>query len=31
LGGGHYVPIFKLADAQNNLRQEIRRLSYIGQ
>ncbi len=31
LGGGHYVPIFKLADAQNNLRQEIRQLSYIGQ
>ncbi len=29
LGGGHYVPIFKLADAQNNLRQEIRRLSFI--
>lgn len=31
LGGGHYVPIFKLADAQNNLRQEIRQLSFIGQ
>jgi len=31
LGGGHYVPIFKLVDAQNNLRQEIRQLSYIGQ
>ena len=31
LGGGHYVPIFKLADAQQNLRQEIRRLSFIGQ
>ena len=30
LGGGHYVPIFKLADAQNNLRQEIRRLSFVG-
>lgn len=30
LGGGHYVPIFKLADAQQNLRQEIRKLSYIG-
>lgn len=31
LGGGHYVPIFKLADAQQNLKQEIRRLSFIGQ
>lgn len=31
LGGGNYVPIFKLADAQNNLRQEIRRLSFIGE
>ena len=29
LGKGHYIPIFKLADAQNNLKQEIRRLSYI--
>ncbi len=28
LGNGHYVPIFKLADAQNNLKQEIRMLSY---
>ncbi len=28
LGGGHYVPIFKLADAQNNLKQEIRALSF---
>lgn len=28
LGGGHYVPIFKLADAQNNLRQEIRALTF---
>lgn len=28
LGGGHYVPIFKLADAQNNLRQEIRALAF---
>ncbi|MDX2360779.1 MAG: VWA domain-containing protein [Crocinitomicaceae bacterium] len=28
LGGGHYIPIFKLADAQNNLRQEIRMLSF---
>lgn len=28
MGNGHYVPIFKLADAQNNLRQEIRMLSY---
>lgn len=27
-GGGHYVPIFKLADAQNNLKQEIRVLSF---
>ena len=31
LGGGHYVPIFKLADAQQNLKQEIRKLSFIGQ
>lgn len=31
LGGGHYVPIFKLADAQQNLKQEIRRLSFIGE
>lgn len=28
LGGGHYVPIFNLADAQNNLKQEIRALSF---
>ena len=28
LGGGHYVPIFKLADAQSNLKQEIRLLSF---
>lgn len=27
-GGGHYVPIFKLSDAQNNLRQEIRVLTF---
>ena len=27
-GGGHYVPIHKLADAQNNLKQEIRVLTY---
>ncbi len=27
-GGGHYIPIQKLADAQNNLKQEIRVLSY---
>ena len=27
-GGGHYIPIQKLADAQNNLKQEIRILSY---
>lgn len=31
LGGGHYIPIFKLADAQQNLKQEIRRLSFIGE
>lgn len=24
LGGGHYIPIFKLADAENNLKEEIR-------
>lgn len=24
LGGGHYIPIFKLLDAQNNLKEEIR-------
>ena len=28
LGGGHFVGIHKLADAQNNLKQEIRRLAY---
>jgi Ca-activated chloride channel family protein len=28
LGGGNYVPIFKLVDAQNNLKQEIRALSF---
>lgn len=28
LGGGHYVPIFKLADAQHNLKQEIRILTF---
>lgn len=28
LGGGNYVPIFKLADAQNNLKQEIRKLTF---
>lgn len=28
LGGGHYVPIMKLADAQNNLKQEIRVLTF---
>jgi Ca-activated chloride channel family protein len=28
LGGGNYVPIFKLVDAQNNLKQEIRVLSF---
>lgn len=28
LGGGHYVPIFGLADAQNNLKQEIRALTF---
>jgi Ca-activated chloride channel family protein len=27
-GGGHYIAIQKLADAQNNLKQEIRLLSY---
>ncbi len=27
LGGGNYVPIFKLVDAQNNLKQEIRALA----
>lgn len=28
LGGGHYVPVFRLADAQNNLKQEIRILTF---
>lgn len=28
LAGGHFVGIQKLADAQNNLKQEIRRLAY---
>jgi len=28
LGGGHYVPIMKLSDAQHNLKQEIRMLAY---
>ncbi|MGB0915285.1 MAG: VWA domain-containing protein [Crocinitomicaceae bacterium] len=28
LGGGHFVGIQKLADAKNNLKQEIRRLTY---
>jgi Ca-activated chloride channel family protein len=28
LGGGRYIPIFKLVDAQNNLKQEIRLISY---
>lgn len=27
-GGGHYVPIHELSDAQNNLKQEIRALTY---
>jgi len=27
-GGGRYIPIDKLADAQNNLKQELRLLSY---
>jgi Ca-activated chloride channel homolog len=27
-GGGHYIPIQKLSDAKNNLKQEIRVLSY---
>lgn len=29
LGGGRYVPIAKLADAMNNLKQEIRLISFI--
>lgn len=28
LGGGRYVPIFKLVDAMNNLKQEIRFISF---
>lgn len=28
LGGGRYIPIFKLADAQNNLKEEIRITSF---
>ncbi len=28
LGGGNYIPIFKLADAQHNLKQEIRALAF---
>ncbi len=28
LGGGNYIPIFKLVDAQNNLKQEIRALTF---
>ncbi|MFT5779131.1 MAG: Ca-activated chloride channel family protein [Crocinitomicaceae bacterium] len=28
LGGGHYIPIFGLADARHNLRQEIRLLTF---
>lgn len=28
LGGGRYVPIFKLVDAQNNLKQEIRFIAF---
>lgn len=28
LGGGNYVPIYKLVDAQNNLKQEIRSISF---
>jgi len=28
LGGGSYIPIFKLADAQNNLKQAIRVLTF---
>lgn len=30
LGGGSYIPIFKLADAQKNLKQAIRVLSFKG-
>lgn len=28
LGGGRYIPIFKLADAQNNLKEEIRFVTF---
>ena len=28
LGGGRYIPIFKLSDAKNNLKQEIRYISF---
>ncbi|NVK64718.1 MAG: VWA domain-containing protein [Flavobacteriales bacterium] len=28
LGGGNYIPIFKLIDAQHNLKQEIRALTF---
>jgi len=28
LGGGRYIPIFKLADAQNNLKEEIRLVTF---
>jgi Ca-activated chloride channel family protein len=28
LGGGRYIPIYKLVDAQNNLKQEIRFISF---
>jgi Ca-activated chloride channel homolog len=28
LAGGNYIPVFKLADAMNNLKQEIRYLSF---
>lgn len=28
LGGGRYIPIFKLADAQSNLKEEIRFISF---
>lgn len=31
LGGGTYIPIFKLADAQHNLKQAIRVLSFKGE
>ena len=28
IGGGRYIPIMKLVDAQNNLFQEIRTVTY---